>query len=207
MTVRPALLADIPSLAAIERSAAARFAGTPMRWAVEGDTLPADVLRQAQAAGLLWVAEADGQPGGFALAEPMDGALFLLEMSVALPQQGRGLGSALLAAVIAHARDCGYASLLLTTDRELSWNGPYYRRRGFSELEPGAMVRPAARLDEEAAAGFDPARRVAMAHDLRPSGAGLCHIASMATNSAAAGGGSGLRDNWCHVESQARGKA
>ena len=80
-----------------------------MRWAVEGDTLPADVLRQAQAAGLLWVAEADGQPGGFALAEPMDGSLFLLEMSVAL-QQGRGLGSALLAAVIAHARDCGYAS-------------------------------------------------------------------------------------------------
>ena len=112
-----------------------------MRWAVEGDTLPADVLRQAQAAGLLWVAEADGQPGGFALAEPMDGSLFLLEMSVALPQQGRGLGSALLAAVIAHARDCGYASLLLTTDRELSWNGPYYRRRGFSELGPGAMVR------------------------------------------------------------------
>ncbi|MFG0232779.1 GNAT family N-acetyltransferase [Achromobacter sp. 413638] len=169
MTVRPALLADIPSLAAIERSAAARFAGTPMRWAVEGDTLPADVLRQAQAAGLLWVAEADGQPGGFALAEPMDGSLFLLEMSVALPQQGRGLGSALLAAVIAHARDCGYASLLLTTDRELSWNGPYYRRRGFSELEPGRHgpgLR--ARLDEEAAAGFDPARRVAMAHDLRP---------------------------------------
>ncbi|MBR8656829.1 GNAT family N-acetyltransferase [Achromobacter sp. Marseille-Q0513] len=169
MTVRPALLADLPGLAAIERSAAARFAGTPMRWAVEGDTLPVDILRQAQAAGLLWVAEADGQPGGFALAEPMDGSLFLLEMSVALPRQGRGLGSALLAAVIAHARDGGYASVLLTTDRELSWNGPYYRRRGFFELERGRQG-PAlrARLDEEAAAGFDPARRVAMAHDLRP---------------------------------------
>ena len=85
-----------------------------------------------------------------------------------MPQQGRGLGSALLAAVIAHARDCGYASLLLTTDRELSWNGPYYRRRGFSELGPAPWSGPAARLDEEAAAGFDPARRVAMAHDLRP---------------------------------------
>ena len=130
-------------------------------------------------------AEADGQPGGFALAEPMDGALFLLEMSVALPQQGRGLGSALLAAVIAHARDCGYASLLLTTDRELSWNGPYYRRRGFSELEPGAMVR---------ACGPGWTKRPRRASIPRggwrwrmtcgQSGAGLCHIASMATNSA-----------------------
>ena len=118
-----------------------------MRWAVEGDTLPADVLRQAQAAGLLWVAEADGQPGGFALAEPMDGSLFLLDVR-GLAAAGGGLGSALLAAVIAHARDCGYASLLLTTDRELSWNGPYYRRRGFSELGRAPWSGLRARLDE-----------------------------------------------------------
>ena len=125
-----------------------------MRWAVEGDTLPADVLRQAQAAGLLWVAEADGQPGGFALAEPMDGSLFLLEMSVALPQQARaGLA---LAAVIAHARDCGYASLLLTTDRELSWNGRTIDAGVSPSWGPALWSGLRARLDEEAAAASIP---------------------------------------------------
>ena len=139
-----------------------------MRWAVEGDTLPADVLRQAQAAGLLWVAEADGQPGGFALAEPMDGSLFLLEMSVALPQQGRGLGSALLAAVIARPRlrlrlpVADHRPRIVLERAVLSTPG--FLRAGARRHGPGLR----ARLDEEAAAGFDPARRVAMAHDLRP---------------------------------------
>lgn len=168
MIIRPASVADISRLADIERSAAARFAGTPMSWAAQGETLPAEVLSQGLAAGLLWVAQADGELGGFALAQPMDGALFLVEMSVALPWQGLGMGSALLAAVIARARAGGHDAVLLTTDRELSWNAPYYRRRGFVDIEPerqGAGLR--ARLIEEARAGFDPARRVAMAHDLR----------------------------------------
>lgn len=161
--IRRAHPADLALLPDIERSAAERFLGTPMAWAATGETLPTATLAHAAAAGLLWVAaDAGDRPVGFALAQPMDGDLFLLEMSVSRPWQGRGLGGGLLRAVVARAAG-EYDSVVLTTDRELPWNGPFYRRHGFVEV-PAAQLTPTlrARLREEAAAGFDPARRCAM---------------------------------------------
>lgn len=163
--IRHAFSADLAFLPDIERSAAARFLGTPMAFAAAGDPLPAAVLAQAMANGMLWVAQDDhGRPVGFALARPMDADLFLAEMSVALPQQGRGLGRALLRAVIDQAHAAGiYRGVALTTDHELPWNGPFYMRSGFAEV-PLALQGPQlrAQLRHEAAAGFDPARRCAM---------------------------------------------
>ena len=163
--IRHATPADLAFLPDIERSAAARFLGTPMAFAAAGDPLPAAVLAQALADGLLWVAqEDDGRPAGFALARPMDADLFLAEMSVALPVQGRGLGRALLRAVIDHALAARtYRGVALTTDRELPWNGPFYRQAGFIEVPPAQQgPQLCAQLLHEAAAGFDPARRCAM---------------------------------------------
>lgn len=165
--IRPAQVSDLALLADIERSAAQRFRGTPMDWAADGEPLPLDVLVAAQAAGLLWVALRDGQPCGFALAKPMDGDLYLVEMSVALPAQGQGLGRALMQAVLAHARTAGYRAVVLTTDRELPWNAPFYQRLGFVELTPPYSAGLRARLQTEADAGFDTARRCAMAHSLQ----------------------------------------
>lgn len=163
--IRLARPSDLAGLAAIEHSAGQRFLGTAMAWAADDDPVPLAELEQACAAGLLWIAEGqDGQPAGFALTRPMDRDLYLAEMAVALPSQGRGLGRALLQAVRAHACAAGYRSVLLTTDRELSWNAPFYRRNGFSELASRQLPAPlAARLRLEAQAGFDPARRCAMA--------------------------------------------
>ncbi len=163
--IRHAIFADLARLPDIERSAAARFLGTPMAFAATSDPLPVETLAQAMADGLLWVAQDDdGRPAGFALARPLDADLFLAEMSVALPMQGRGLGRALLQAVIQHAGAAGmYRGVALTTDRELPWNGPFYRQAGFAEVPPaqqGPQLR--AQLQHEAAAGFDPARRCAM---------------------------------------------
>ena len=167
--IRLARPTDLPSLADIERSAAQRFQGTLMAWAAGDDTVPPAELAQAQAAGLLWVAEAgDGQPAGFALTRPMDGDLYLAEMAVAQRWQGRGQGRALLLAVCAHARDAGrYRSVVLTTDCELPWNKPFYQRQGFAEV-PAAELTPGlrARLRLEEAAGFEPERRCAMAYPL-----------------------------------------
>lgn len=163
--IRLARSADLALLPDIERSAAARFLGTPMAWAAAGAPLPPAELAQAAAARLLWVAPGDDdRPAGFALARPMDNDLYLAEMSVALGLQGRGLGRELLRAVVAHARGAGiFHGVVLTTDRELPWNAPFYRRQGFAEV-PVAQQTPAlrARLQAEAAAGFDPARRCAM---------------------------------------------
>ena len=163
--IRLARPSDLAGLADIERSAGKRFLDTPMAWAAGDDPVPLAALEQAQAAGLLWIAEGeDGQPAGFALTRPMARDLYLAEMAVSLPQQGRGLGRALLLAVRGHARAAGYRSVVLTTDRELPWNAPFYRRHGFSELPPSGLPAPlAARLRLEAEAGFDPARRCAMA--------------------------------------------
>ncbi len=163
--IRHASPADLALLPDIERSAAARFLGTPMAFAAAGDPVPATVLAQAMVDGLLWVAlDDDDRPAGFALARPMDADLFLAEMSVALTMQGRGLGRALLRAVVDHARAAGsYCGVALTTDRELPWNGPFYQRAGFAEVplaHQGPQLR--AQLQHEAAAGFDPARRCAM---------------------------------------------
>ncbi|RBL85806.1 GNAT family N-acetyltransferase [Streptomyces cavourensis] len=163
--IRLAISSDLGVLPDIERSAAGRFLGTPMAWASAGDPLPPAVLAQAMADGLLWVAlDETGRPAGFALARPLDADLFLAEMSVALPHQGRGLGRALLQAVIDHAAAaCTFHGVVLTTDRELPWNGPFYRRAGFVEVpveQQGPSLR--AQLRHEADAGFDPARRCAM---------------------------------------------
>lgn len=166
--IRPAQVSDLALLADIERSAAQRFRGTPMGWAADGEPLPLDALAAAQADGLLWVALRDGQACGFALAKPMDGDLFLVEMSVALPAQGQGLGRALMQAVLAHARTAGrYGAVVLTTDRELPWNAPFYQRLGFVELTPPYSAGVHARLQAEADAGSDAARRCAMAYPLR----------------------------------------
>lgn len=165
--IRSARPSDLASLADIERSAAERFRGTPLAWAADGDPLPHAELAQAQSAGLLWVAQPDDQVRGFALARPMGADLFLAEMSVALPWQGQGLGRALMQAVLAHARAAGqYGAVVLTTDRELPWNAPFYRRLGFAEQPVPRSPFLQARLQAEAAAGFDPARRCAMAYPL-----------------------------------------
>ncbi|QYJ23209.1 GNAT family N-acetyltransferase [Achromobacter sp. ES-001] len=165
--IRLAHSCDLTRLADIERSAAQRFLGTDMAWAVDGDTLPLDTLRQALAAGLLWVAVDGERLCGFALAMPLDGDLYLAEMSVAMPEQGRGLGRALMRAVLDHARQADrYRAVVLTTDLHLPWNAPFYRRLGFDVVAPSYSSGLQARLQAEAAAGFDSARRCAMAYPL-----------------------------------------
>ncbi|MGV2863632.1 GNAT family N-acetyltransferase [Achromobacter sp. AGC39] len=165
--IRLALPCDLARLADIERSAAQRFVGTDMAWAAGGETLPLETLHQARTAGLLWVAVHGERLCGFALATPMDGDLYLAEISVAMPEQGRGLGRALMRAVLDHARQAGrYNAVVLTTDLHLPWNAPFYRRLGFDVVVPSYSPGLHARLRAEAAAGFDPARRCAMAYPL-----------------------------------------
>lgn len=158
-SVRLGTLADLPAVAAVERSASALFVGTHMAWAAGGLTLPRRLLRAGVARGLLLVAD-EGGPVGFIIAAPAYGTLFIEELSVAGPQQRRGLGRALLAAMEGRARELGVAALTLTTDRTLPWNGPFYASAGFSETDGPVWLM--ARLREQARQGNDAARRCAM---------------------------------------------
>lgn len=69
----------------------------------------------------------------------VDDGLHLHQLAVH-PDHGRqGLGTALLAAVFARAAG---RAVTLTTFRNIPWNEPWYRERGFTEVvDPGPELR------------------------------------------------------------------
>lgn len=163
MNIRLASRADLPLLPGIERAAAALFRGTHMEFAADGAVNAPATFAAAHKRDLLWVAVVDGAPVGFMLAEPSESGLYLREMAVGPLAQRRGLGAALLAASSAAAKPRGLSSVWLTTDRTLPWNAPFYAQQGFTFVEGDAVPADLRRrLQAQAAAGFDPARRCAM---------------------------------------------
>ena len=84
----------------------------------------------------LWVAIAPSQQiVGFALAQEIDKEGHLREIDV-LPDYGRkGIGQALINTVATWCTKKGYASLSLTTFRDVPWNRPYYEKLGFQIIQ------------------------------------------------------------------------
>lgn len=153
----------LDQLPAIEHAAATRF-GDSLPHSVLSHVTPAETLVAAQQAGLLWVAlEPPGTPIGFAVASVHRRRAHLEELDV-LPEHGRkGVGAALVAAVVDHALRTGCVEVTLTTFRDIPWNAPFYSNAGFEavpERELDAELRE--RLAHETELGLDPSRRVAM---------------------------------------------
>jgi len=164
-SVRRARPDDLDKLGGIERSAASRFREVGLAWLADGDTMDPAVLTRLCREETLWVA-ADGQdePVGFLAGHELDGHFYIAELSVALPHQRQGIGARLLDAAVEHAERSGFDAVTLTTYRDLSWNGPFYARLGFAEIDPAdAAPGHAGKLRAEAEAGHDPSRRCIMA--------------------------------------------
>ncbi len=124
---------------------------------------PASWYRPRIRRGLVWVAEVDGKPVGFASIEPFEDALHLWELAVHLDHQGHGVGRALVQAVADDARRRGLPAVTLTTFRDVLWNAPFYARLGFIEVPQDAgQPRLAGLRDHEAALGLDLDARCAM---------------------------------------------
>lgn len=161
--IRIARPSEFARLAEIEDAAEERFAGTHMAFVQDmphsapNATIPAHVK--------VWVSvDGDDIAQGFLEAEPIEGWLHILEVSVHPAAQRQGRARALVETALAHAREAGLGMVSLTTDRELPFNGPMYTRMGFREL--AAADQPAwlaGFLAREAEHGFDPALRIAMA--------------------------------------------
>jgi len=167
-SVRPARADELPALAEIERVAGARFATIPEVAALPEVLMPAGALDDALGRGQVWVAvAADGAPVGFAYADLLDGGVHLEELDV-LPASGRrGIGQALVAAVVADARARGAAAVTLTTFRDVPWNAPWYARLGFRIVEPEALPPGlAAVIAHEDARGLPRSLRVAMCREV-----------------------------------------
>lgn len=154
LRIRPTTLNDIAALPAIERAAAGRFRDFPaLAWLADGEVISAEQHLDYVERGLSWLALANDQPVGFILAEAHPSSLFIVELSVDLDWQGKGIGRQLIACVAGHARTLGLASLTLTTFRDVPWNAPFYAKLGFeyvAELTPELREK----REEEAAHGL-----------------------------------------------------
>ena len=135
ITVRPTHPGDVTALPAIERAAGERFRDYPeLAWLAEGEVISAEQHLDYAERGLSWLALANDQPVGFILAELHVSSLFIVELSVHLDWQGKGIGRRLIACVADQARKRGLASLTLTTFRDVPWNAPFYARLGFEMI-------------------------------------------------------------------------
>lgn len=161
--VRLARADELSALAEIERLAGARFETIPQVADLPEVLMPPGALSAALARRQVWVAVAAGRPVGFAYADLIDDAVHLEELDV-LPAWGRrGIGQALIAAVVDDARTRRLPAVTLTTFRDVPWNAPYYARLGFRVLDPRTLGPGlAALVEHEAARGLPPVLRVVM---------------------------------------------
>jgi GNAT superfamily N-acetyltransferase len=126
---------DDAALLAIENRAAQLFRHHGYPAVAEAPLPDVAALRRLFAGNRVWVATAgDDAPVGFAVAGPLEGYLHLRELSVDPAHGRRGLGAALVKAVLAAAVEHGCAGVSLTTFRFVAFNRPFYERLGFAEL-------------------------------------------------------------------------
>ena len=154
----------LAALPGIELAAASRFQGWLVPSFVFSESTPLERFALRQASGHLWVAlEDDGRPAGFGMVEPHGSRLWLEELDVLPEHCSRGVGSALVEEIARWAPASGFHEVVLTTYRDVPWNGPFYAKRGFEMVPPGQLDTDLeARLREEEARGLASMPRVAM---------------------------------------------
>ncbi|MFI0502744.1 GNAT family N-acetyltransferase [Streptomyces albogriseolus] len=169
MRIRPAAPGELPGLQDVERAAGAPFRDLGMPEIADDDPPALDELERYRKAGRCWVAadEGDGRPLAYLIAEPVDGALHVEQVSVHPDAARRGVGRALLAHAAHRAREEGLTALTLTTFAEVPWNAPYYARLGFRVLDGSGLTPGLERIRaEESAHGLDHWPRVCMRLEL-----------------------------------------
>ncbi|MTD16982.1 GNAT family N-acetyltransferase [Nakamurella sp. YIM 132087] len=159
---------DLPALGRIEDAAGELFRTVGMDAIADDPSPTPSALRPFLADGRLAVATIGGdRPVGYLTLEIVDGAAHVAQLSVDPAVGRRGLGTALLdhAARWALARDLH--TLTLTTFRDVPWNAPYYRARGFVDLPDDARgPELTAIVAGEAAHGLAAWPRVCQIHRL-----------------------------------------
>jgi ribosomal protein S18 acetylase RimI-like enzyme len=137
ISIRPFSAEDAPAVRAL--------AASLRRWFSPHDLAQIDALLHAQPTG--WVAVAhDGELFGFVIGTPMaDPRVYEIAwMAVGAPYQGQGIGTQLLARLVADLRTQGVMSIEVSTVAESSGYAPYestrafYHRRGFTDVRVDA---------------------------------------------------------------------
>jgi GNAT superfamily N-acetyltransferase len=135
--IRLATVDDLPRLREIERDAGAMFDGLGLDTDGIDSSFPHEERRLLVAMGQAWVAcPKDGAAVGVIAASVRDGAAYVEELDVVPAHGRRGLGSRLLSEVVAWGTQRRLPAVVLSTFRDVPWNGPFYRSRGFRDLDP-----------------------------------------------------------------------
>jgi GNAT superfamily N-acetyltransferase len=166
--IRAAGPADYPFLPGIEKAADALLAGA---LAVPDGGAEPPVLPEPPPAedyaGALAVLVAGSPPCGFVRLEEVDGHAHLEQLSVRPDAARQGLGRALVAAAVNHARSLGYAKMTLCTFAEVPFNGPFYADCGFVPMPAPGPELAALRRHEEMLGLERLGRRTAMEVELQ----------------------------------------
>jgi GNAT superfamily N-acetyltransferase len=164
ISIRPARQEDIPLLNAIETSAAQLFRTVNLAWIADSPPLDPATLRSMIAQQNVLVAVTSNNTAvGFIAVQDLDGMLYIAEMDVHADWQRKGIARMMLEEVEGQARERGYEYVSLTTYRDLGFNGVFYARMGFEEVDVEKAGEGHAReLEEQARGGHERARRCVM---------------------------------------------
>jgi GNAT superfamily N-acetyltransferase len=172
--IRQADTEDLPLLPQIERDAGSLFASIPeLAFVADGNIMSVREHVAMLRDGVVFVAQSLEGPSagdvvGFICGRQIDKTFHIHEMSVAPSSQGKGIGSALMAAMLDDAISSKCTLATLTTFSQVPWNDGFYKKLGFKVLE-GTEIgsRLEAILAAEVASGLPADRRCAMSISLK----------------------------------------
>jgi ribosomal protein S18 acetylase RimI-like enzyme len=135
MSIRPAVAADVPAIAAIVREAYAPYVPRIGR---EPAPMLDDFAAQARD-GVAWVLDADGSVAGVVVLLDEADHLLIHNVAVAARHRGTGAGRALLRFAEAEAARRGFTEVRLYTNEAMVENIALYGRIGYVESGRGGQ--------------------------------------------------------------------
>jgi 4-diphosphocytidyl-2-C-methyl-D-erythritol kinase len=163
ISIRAARHDELDDIDRITVDADQRFTAAGHPELADGETMPRTVAERAVAEGRILVAELDGTPVGWVYLGRIGDEPCIGHLAVAQRHGLRGIGSALVRAAIALSRARGAGSIVLSTQRDVAFNEPFFARHGFVAIAPRDWS-PAqhAVAAAQASAGLDVATRAFM---------------------------------------------
>jgi GNAT superfamily N-acetyltransferase len=162
--IRPPRPDELRLLPQIENEADRSYARIGLGFIVDMPTATLASLEHARRRDRVSIAVSpSGRPVGFALMKLHGDTAWLDQLSVLEPWRRHGLGTALIERTAGQAARLGFATLYLSTYRDVPWNAPYYARRGFAEMPAASWPRAVRRqIQQENSHGHPPWRRIVM---------------------------------------------
>jgi GNAT superfamily N-acetyltransferase len=163
-SLRDANFTDLPRLQENERQAGEVFRNVGMNAVADDEPLSVELLRGYVERGQAWViADHLDVPVAYLLADVVDGAGHVEQVSVIPGHSRQGLGRVLLDHACEWALGNGPKAVTLTTFANVAWNAPYYERCGFRRLPADDLTSGLLRIRrEESDHGLDAWPRVCM---------------------------------------------